>query len=116
MQSKLPCADYVSPAGRAPVREFIASLPPTDRDTVIAAIGGAKKRWPRVDGKHIKKVEQGLWEVRTNITNGIARVLFMSYDGQPVMLHGLVKKTPRLTERDKATARARRVDVLGFGE
>ena len=98
------------------MREFIAALPAADRDTVIAAIGAAARLWPRVDGKRIKKVEQGLWEIRTHIANGIARVLFMSHGGRPVLLHGLVKKTPRLPERDKATARARRADVLSYGE
>jgi phage-related protein len=40
-------------------------------------------------------MEPGLWEVRCDITDGIARVLFTVKDGQMVLLHGFVKKTQK---------------------
>ena len=37
---------------------------------------------------------QGLWEVRSDITDGrIARVLFSVEGGRMVLLHGFIKKT-----------------------
>ena len=116
MQTPCSCIDYISPSGRAPVREFMRELSAHDQECVLAGIKAARCMWPRTDGERIKKVEKGLWEVRMHILGGIARVLFTSHGAGIVLLHGLVKKAPRLTERDKATARARRADFLSRKE
>ena len=54
----------------------------------------------------VRKMDADIWEVRSNIADGIVRVLFTVMDGHMVLLHAFVKKsqqTPK-TELDTAFA------------
>ncbi len=55
----------------------------------------------------VRKMEPGLWEVRCDIADGIARVLFTAKAGQMVLLHGFVKKTQKTPDNELKTARNR---------
>jgi len=51
---------------------------------------------------------KGLWEVRTNISDGrIARVLFCAHKDEMVLLHGFIKKTQKTPPADLDLARKR---------
>ena len=54
----------------------------------------------------VKKVG-ALWEVRTNLARGWARVFFVVEDGKIILLHGLIKKSkkPIKSESDVAIKR-----------
>ena len=55
---------------------------------------------------------QGLWEVRSEITQGrIARVLFCVNGGRMVLLHGFVKKTQKTPVSDLKLAGKRMRDL-----
>jgi phage-related protein len=55
----------------------------------------------------VEKVEPYLWEVRSHVPDGIARVLF-TVDGQTmILLHGFIKKTRRIPQTEINTARSR---------
>ena len=41
----------------------------------------------------VRKMAADLWEVRSDITQGIARVLFTVVGAEMVLLHGFVKKS-----------------------
>jgi len=59
----------------------------------------------------VRKLEPGLWEVRSHIAVGIARVLF-TVDGQlMVLLHGFVKKSQKTPTADLKTAKQRLADL-----
>jgi phage-related protein len=53
----------------------------------------------------------GLYEVRSNIIDGIARVLFCAHHGKMVLLHGFVKKSQKTPDGDLALARKRKKEV-----
>ena len=55
----------------------------------------------------IRKIERGLWEVRSNISAGIARVFFTVMDKTMVILHGFVKKSQKTPQNELDTARRR---------
>ena len=55
----------------------------------------------------IRKLEPGLWEVRSHIAQGIPRVLFTVDEGLMVLLHGFVKKSQKTPTVDLRTARQR---------
>ncbi len=61
----------------------------------------------------IRKLEPGLWEVRSHIDQGIARVIFAVGRGTMVLLHGFVKKSQKTPLPDLKTARQRRADLQG---
>ena len=55
----------------------------------------------------VEKLEPYLWEVRTRVPDGIARVLF-TVDGQMmILLHGFTKKTRKIPKKDLDAARSR---------
>lgn len=55
----------------------------------------------------IRKVEAGLWEVRTRLQDRIARVIFTVEGNTMVLLHGLIKKSEKLPLQDLQLARQR---------
>lgn len=55
----------------------------------------------------IRKLEPDLWEVRSHLAQGIARVLFTVEGGVMVLLHGFVKKDQKTPLPDLKTARQR---------
>ncbi|MBR0753609.1 type II toxin-antitoxin system RelE/ParE family toxin [Bradyrhizobium jicamae] len=92
---KLPARFYISPTGRHPVREWILDLPPDDRRTVGKDIQKVEFGWP-IGRPSCAPLGHGLWEVRSDLdSNRIARVIFYIADGQMILLHGFIKKTPQ---------------------
>ena len=64
----------------------------------------------------VRKLEPGLWEVRSHLAGGIARVLFTVVDDIMVMLHGFVKKSQKMPASNLALARKRLRHVLAEDE
>lgn len=60
----------------------------------------------------VRKLAPGLWEVRVQITDGIARILFTVAGAKMVLLHGFVKKSQKTPADDLALARQRLRYVL----
>ena len=55
----------------------------------------------------IRKLEPGLWEVRSHISLGIARVIFTVESQTMVLLNGFIKKSRKTPTRELNTARQR---------
>jgi phage-related protein len=101
---------YATAAGNEPVREWLLGLTRDDRRAVGFDIKTAQYGWP-LGMPLIRKLEPGLWEVRSRIAAGIARVLF-TVDGQVmVLLHGFVKKSQKTPAADLKTAKQRLADL-----
>lgn len=103
---------FRSEAGGEPVREWLLGLRREDRKAVGSDIKTAQYGWP-LGMPLIRKLEPGLWEVRSHIGGGIARVMFTADDGVMVLLHGFVKKSPKTPATDLKTARQRLARVRG---
>ena len=76
------------------------------RKTIGIDIKTVQYGWP-LGMPLVRKMEPGLWEVRCDIADGIARVLFTAKGGQMVLLHGFVKKTQKTPDNELKTARNR---------
>jgi phage-related protein len=61
----------------------------------------------------VRKLEPGLWEVRSHISTGIARVLFTVAGNIMVLLHGFVKKSTKTPIDDLSLARKRLSQLRG---
>lgn len=97
---------YRTEAGNEPVREWLKGLMREDRRVVGQDVKTAQYGWP-LGMPLIRKLEPGLWEVRSRIAQGIARVIFTVDDGVMVLLHGFVKKSQKTPLSDLKTARQR---------
>ena len=93
-------------AGNEPVREWLRGLIREDRRTVGEDIKTAQFGWP-IGMPLIRKLTTGLWEVRSHISTGIARVMFTVDRQTLVLLHGFPKKSQRTPPADLMTAKRR---------
>ena len=108
---RLPAAFYRSANGTEPLRDWLKALPADDRRILGRDIVTAEFAWP-VGMPLCRSLGGGLWEVRSNLTQGrIARVIFCVSEGHMVLLHGFVKKTQKTPAPDLDLARTRQKDV-----
>lgn len=105
---------YRSNSGNEPVRDWLRGLTKHDRRIVGEDIKTAQFGWP-IGMPLIRKVEPGLWEVRSEITDATARVMFSIEGSTMILLHAFVKKAQSLPRSDLKTARRRLVKLKGSG-
>ncbi len=55
----------------------------------------------------VAKLEPDVWEARSKVPDGIARILFTIDGPNMILLHGFIKKTNRIPRKEIGTARAR---------
>jgi phage-related protein len=97
---------FQTAAGKEPVREWLKELVKEDRQSIGEDIKTAQFGWP-LGMPLVRKLEKNLWEVRTPITDGIARVIFTVIGNQMVLLHGFIKKSQKTPKNELETARKR---------
>ena len=102
---------YCTTTSKEPVRDWlIEQVSLGARKAIGADIKTVQFGWP-VGMPVVRKMEPGLWEVRSNIPEGIARVLFTVVGADMVLLHGFVKKTQATPKADLALAVLRMKEV-----
>ena len=97
---------YRTEAGTEPVREWLKGLTREERRAVGQDVKTAQYGWP-LGMPLIRKLEPDLWEVRSHLAQGIARVMFTVEGGVMVLLHGFVKKAQKTPLADLKTTRQR---------
>lgn len=108
---RLPAAFYCSPSGREPVREWLRALGDEDRKIIGEDIKDVEFSWP-IGMPLCRSLGRGLWEVRSEITQGrIARTLFCIDDGRMVLLHAFIKKAQRTPQAEIELAMKRKRDI-----
>ena len=55
----------------------------------------------------VRKLGSSLWEMRTVVKDGTARVLFTVIGNQMVLLHGFIKKSQKIPREELALAHER---------
>lgn len=95
-------------AGREPVREWLKGLPPEERRLVGFKIKEVQVGWP-IGMPLTKPLRDNLWEIRISLgeTKRIARVIFGLNGNKIVLLHGLIKKTEKLPDKELEIAQKR---------
>ena len=108
---RLPAAFYRLPSGREPVRDWLKALSDEDRKIIGEDIKDVEFSWP-IGMPLCRPLGRGLWEVRSDITDGrIARVLFSVEGGRMVLLHGFIKKMQKTPAADLELAVKRRKEI-----
>ncbi len=101
---------YKSQLGNEPVRDWLKALSHTQRRAIGEDIKTAQFGWP-IGMPLIRKIERGLWEVRSDLEEGIARVFFTVESNMMVLLHGFIKKSQKTPDQELETARRRLADL-----
>jgi phage-related protein len=103
---------FKTAANNEPVREWLKSLSKEDRRTIGEDIKTVQFGWP-MGMPIVEKIESGLWEVRSDISVGIARTLFTIDGNSMILLHGIIKKKQKLPQDDLDLARKRLSQLRG---
>lgn len=80
------------------------------RRSIGADIKTVQEGWP-LGMPLVRKLDTSLWEVRCDIPEGIARVLFTVVGAEMVLVHGFIKKSDKTPKNDLDLARKRRNEV-----
>ncbi len=97
---------YCSEAGNEPVREWLKDLHRDDKRQIGEDVKTAQLGWP-LGMPLIRKIDKDLWEVRTRLADGIARVFFTVDDEYMILLHGFIKKSQKTPQYELKTALSR---------
>jgi phage-related protein len=102
---------YRTAAGKEPVRNWlIDKLTPAARKAIGVDIKTVQLGWP-IGMPVVRKMTPGLWEIRSRIPEGIARVFFTVVNSRMVLLHGFVKKSQTTPRADIELALRRMKEV-----
>ena len=93
-------------SGAEPVRRWLRSLPASHKKAIGEDIKTVQLGWP-LGMPLVEKIEPYLWELRTKLPEGIARVLFTVDGHLMILLHGFIKKSQRIPRHELNTARSR---------
>jgi phage-related protein len=96
---KLPAIFYCSANGHEPVREWLKSMNQMDRKIIGEDIAYVQYKWP-IGKPRVDYLRESIWEVRSQIGNRIARVLFAVANSEMILLHGFVKKTQQTPQSE----------------
>ena len=97
---------YRTEAGNEPVRDWLTELPRGDKRIIGEDIKTAQLGWP-LGMPLIRKMCKNLWEVRSSLPGGIARVFFSVDGNQMILLHSFIKKSHKTPQNELNTAMAR---------
>jgi phage-related protein len=89
-----------------PVRNWLKGLAKEERTEVGGDIQSVQFAWP-LGMPLVKHLQGDWWEVRTQLTNRIARVIFAVDGSTMYLLHGFIKTTQKTPPLDLALAQKR---------
>ena len=101
-------------AGKEPVREWLKLREKEDKKGIGEDIRAVEYFWP-IGYPHVTKLDKNLWEVRTDLRDGICRIFFTIWKRKMVLLHAIIKKSQKPTKQDLNLAKKRRDKVFAGG-
>jgi len=106
IRKKLTAVFFKSASGKEPVREWLLGLSKEEKKLIGGDIKTVEYGWP-IGMPVCRPMGGGLFEVRTELKNTIARVLFSISDVQMLLLHGFIKKTKGTPNKELDIAKRR---------
>jgi phage-related protein len=101
---------YRSASGTEPVRAWLLEQSSAIKKVIGEDIKTVQFGWP-LGMPLVRKLEPGLWEVRSDLTKSIARILFTTVGNEMALLHGFIKKSQKTPQLDLDLARRRMKEV-----
>ena len=101
---------YRTSSGSEPVREWLRGLSKADKRAIGSDIKTVQYGWP-IGMPVVRKLDTGLWEVRSRLDQHISRVLFTVHGETMVLLHGFIKKSQKTPKEDLQLAKDRKFNL-----
>jgi len=96
------------------VRDWLKLRTQDEKKAIGEDIKAVELSWP-VGYPQVAKLDKDLWEVRTNLPNGICRIFFTIWKRNMVLLHSIIKKSRKTPQQDLDLAKTRRNMVIAGG-
>jgi len=110
--TEIPIVFYRTAGSVEPVREWLRSLPVSDRQRIGFDLAAVQVGWP-VGMPLCRSLGGGLWEIRSSLpSRRIARVLFCVHEGRIGVVHGFIKKTQKTPQDEIILARKRMQEMM----
>lgn len=106
----LEVAFFRTESGNEPVREWLRGLSKAEKRVIGSDIKTVQYGWP-IGMPVVRKLEAGLWEVRSRLDQRISRILFTVQDDTMVLLHGFIKKSQKTPKGDLQLAKDRKANL-----
>lgn len=98
---------YLSSTGERPFDAFLNALQDKQKAKCLYYIGLLAVEGLHLSRNYVEKVEDGMWALRPEWGNVEFRLFFTHHKGAFTFVHGIVKKTTKLPEREKGVVRRR---------
>ena len=99
---------YIDRRGRAPVREYLRSLPQRERAEAVQVLDLLQEYGLHLGMPHARPIA-GMWELR----GGPSRIFYVAVKGRRfILLHGYRKRNQAAPQREIKTAQRRWTDFL----
>ena len=93
-------------SGKEPVRDWIKALNKKDKKIIGHDLLVLQYNWP-LGMPLVKSLGKGLWELRSNLSNRIARLIFVQKRNEIILLHAFIKKTQKTPPQEIDLAKKR---------
>lgn len=99
IQPTLTVVFFKTESGNEPVRDWLKDMPIVDKKTLGTDIKTVQFGFP-IGMPLVRKMDKALWEIRSHISNGIARIFFTVEGHFMILLHAFIKKSPTTPKAD----------------
>lgn len=103
---------YRASNGSEPVRNWLKSLTIKQRKILGEDLMTIETCWP-LGMPLVRSLGKKLWEMRSSIPDGTARVIFIIQGSYAVLLHGFIKKSQKTPQKEIILALKRAKDLEG---
>lgn len=103
---KIEVAFFQTSVGAVPVRQWLREMPKEERALIGEDIRTVEYGWP-IGMPVCRPLGSGLYEVRSNLRESIARTIFAIEGRKMVLLHGFIKKTQKTPKAELDLAHKR---------
>ena len=100
---KIEVRFFRTASGNEPVREMLCALTPIEKKNIGSDLRAVQWRYP-LGMPTVRRLSDGIFELRSELPNRISRILFVYFDEEIVLLHGFIKKTQQTPKQDFETA------------
>ena len=102
--------------GRRPVQEFVDALDARSKAKIARTLDLLEEFGVKLGMPYAKHVEGDMWELRTRVGSNQYRIIYFLFAGGAfILLHGFLKKSGQIPQRDLRMARDRRTEFLKRG-
>lgn len=102
---------YENRKGEKPVKTFINNLSEDTKGKILARVEYLGEHWQELKRPYVDYLGNKIYELRIQFAKGKIRVIYAyMFKDYIVLLHGIMKKTAKVPERDKTKAIKRMKD------